>query len=307
MNNETLFKRVSIGVVAENKPLGTNIVEVVPIELLPMVDGELKSGTNTDIASTEDGSGQQVEFRVNMSNSVSATWKGDATNRFSSPDVRRGSRVELWQYANTDKYYWSILDEPGTCVRKRETVTYVFSNTTDETVTVPTPDTHWIVEVSTHNKTITLKTNDNDGEYTFFNVQFDLKNGFYVIEERDGAKILRNAKEDQFHINTNQGGIIDLTKRKLTVDVDDIDFLVKNKTLLTGELFNVTANTTQIDSKTTNINSSTTTVPNGSMKVGASLGVSGNAAFTGGISHQGKSIGIDHIHNTPKGPSGPVM
>ena len=71
-------------------------------------------------------------FAIQTTNAIRAEWLGDSTNRITPPDVRRGEKVQIFQYSNVDKYYWQTITQPGVNVRKKETIVEAISNTTDE-------------------------------------------------------------------------------------------------------------------------------------------------------------------------------
>ncbi len=103
--SESAYRLISIGYVAENKLRTEHTVEISLTELSPMLNGELKSNVDTINFDGLDAKGNPYAGQVNISNTIMATWKGGLGNRISSPDVRRGDRVEIYQFGNTDKYY----------------------------------------------------------------------------------------------------------------------------------------------------------------------------------------------------------
>ena len=114
----------SIGVVASNKALSSNVIEVTPIEELPMLDGEIDSNTTNETAKGVDASGKNYQSSVTMGNSIQAEWlRLGSANRMTSPDVRRGESVIIYQFGDADKYYWNTLKNDSQ-LRKLETVVY---------------------------------------------------------------------------------------------------------------------------------------------------------------------------------------
>lgn len=221
MFNSSQMRLISVGYVAENKPRSTNEVEISLSEIHPFINGELVSGVVEDSVECVDSNGQSLTFKVKTSNTIRATWKGDGTNRYSSPDVRRSEMVNVYQFGDTDKYYWEAVAMPGVNTRKLETVQHVYSNTTKEDETELTAENSWNEEINTHDGHWTRKTNKSNGEKFAYTQQINARGGNVVLIADDaGAHNSLNSVDDEHLIETASGGSISLEKRKLTIDVD---------------------------------------------------------------------------------------
>ena len=126
--------RKSIGHAASNLPLDSNMLEVYPVEEVGYTDGEINDHQETIEMTGIDAQGNEYSDVIKTSNSVLAEWLPWGSNRYTAPNVRRGEKVMLWQYAEVDKYYWTIMGTEDH-LRRLETVIYNFSNTRDESVT----------------------------------------------------------------------------------------------------------------------------------------------------------------------------
>jgi hypothetical protein len=183
----SVIGRYSLGVVAENKPLDTNLIQVIPVEALNLFDGELSSETVKlkDGGLNEDGS--IYTLSVEMGATIEAEWFG-TTNRFTSPDVRRGEQVWIWQSENADKYYWTSLGRDDD-LRRLETVIYRWSGFPDIPNEEITLDNSYYFEVSTHKNVVTLQTSQRHGEFCRYTFQFDTGNGRATIQDDIGNVI----------------------------------------------------------------------------------------------------------------------
>lgn len=227
----SMYTLISIGSAAENKLRGTPDLRVSLTELHPMISGELTSDITSDTVEGIDSKKNQWSAQVFLSNTVLAKWRGDGSNRISSPDIRRGERLDIWQFGKTDQYFWSVHDpQTETSVRKRETVTHVFSNTVDEEDNKPSAENSWVQEVSTHDKVATLiKTTKSDGEQWEYLVQVDAKSGTVVIADDLDNYIQVNSGESTIEVETSMGARVFLNKK-------DIEMFCENYTLnVSGE------------------------------------------------------------------------
>lgn len=177
----------SYGKVAENKPLNSKVIQVTPTEILPMVDGELKSNPQSLEVTGTRPDGTTYSSAVLTDNVLEATWFPLGSNRATAPDVRRDEEVLIWRYADTDKYYWTDtgLTEH---LRRLETVTYRWSATTED-VKELTYNNTYSLQVSTHGKHVTLHTSSANGEPYEYTVQINAAEGAIVIQDNVGNLI----------------------------------------------------------------------------------------------------------------------
>lgn len=304
MNDTSQFRMISIGYVAENKLRTTNEVEVSLTELRPFINGELVAGVKEETVECVDSFGRALSFKVKTSNTIKATWLGEGTNRISSPDVRRSEQVHLYQYGNTDKYYWKAVTMPGSNTRKLETVITAYSNTTDETQNAMTPETAWSEEVNTHDGHWTRKTNKSNGEPFAYTQQINAKDGSAVLIADDaGAHQSLDSTEDRHITETAAGGSMILEKRKLTIDVDVIEIKAAKEAIIKTPkgTFNIAKGTWTGD---------LTFIGN---MVGDAVGTytfNGNVITNKGLTNKGKDVGGTHGHTAVRsGPdtSGPPV
>ena len=281
--NESLLKPISIGYVANNKLRNTIDIEVILAETTPFVSGELVSGATQLSVDGVAPNGDAQTFTIQTTNAIRAEWLGDGTNRISAPDVRRGEKVQIFQYSNVDKYYWQTITQPGVNVRKKETIIEAISNTTDETQTQLTAENSWYKEFSTHDKRITIKTNKSDGEKWAYTLQLDVGSGNLVFADDTGMFVQVNSEDETIELGTTSGGLVKLVKKVLTLDNLD-EFIVNSK----KGSFNIGE-----------------TEWKGSVNYSAgTYTYKGKATFKSGIFDNNKSIGVDHQHSNVRNGDG---
>lgn len=277
VGDNSLFRLVSVGVVAENKLRTTNEVEVLLNELNPFLHGELKSDTVEDIAEGVDRQGNSFSVMAKMSNTIKAKWKGDGTNRTSAPDVRRGERVEVWQFSNADQYYWSVLREPGSNVRRLETVVTTFNNSQDESQTESTKNNSWYNEVSTHDGHMTIKTNKSNGEPFAYTIQLNAKEGNFVIADDAGLYIQANSAERHIEFDNGGGTYLSLNKKKTILNTGSLEVSAPDGITFNASKFNMV------------VDNITSTGSN--FKINSNVDIAGST-----FKHNGVNVGSTHFH-----------
>lgn len=301
---QSQLRVISIGYVAENKARSTREVEISLVEALPFIHGEIDSNLVQETVDCKSSNGDSLSFSVYTSNTIRAKWMGDGTNRVSSPDVRRGDKVEVLQYGDTDQYFWRAYNDPNAPnVRKLETVVTAYSNTKDETQNEPNPDNSWIHEVNTHEKTVTFKTNKADGEPFAYTTQIDAKSGNVVVADDIGNYIQMNSKDQHIELETAAGGRIEIKMEDIIMTCLNFTLNAKENITVNGKKAMVTVPTTEWEG---NIAQKGNYSLQGDMtgKAGGTYTFNGNVVTQGGITNNGKNIGAEHTHKGVQSGSG---
>lgn len=206
----------SIGIVAENKKLSSDEVEVTPTEELPFLDGELTPKTSDYKGGAQDAMGRHYQSNVKASVSIKAKWLrfGDS-NRLTPPDVRRGEAVMIFQFGDADKYYWITLKQDSN-LRKLETVIWAISATRNESHATDADHSYYL-EVSSHNKLVHFHTSKADGEPFAYDVQINTKTGCILITDDAGNFISLDSSERRLEMKNADGSHFDMDKTQLTV------------------------------------------------------------------------------------------
>lgn len=223
----------SIGIVAANKKLSSDRIEVVPMEDSPMLSGELSDNIEQYQAKGQSIDGESFDVDMKTTASIQARWLSYTdTNRITSPDVRRGEMVAIYQFSDSDEYWWMTLKQDKT-LRRLETVIYSFSNQRDENNEVDANSSYWF-EVSTHGKYIHLHTSKNDKEPFAYDVQINTKVGCVTITDDDDNWIFLDSKERQIKLHNKDNSFIDINKKKIHINAVD-------QVLVTTKAFEVQA------------------------------------------------------------------
>lgn len=316
---ETQFRPYSLGVAAENKSLTSRHLAITPHEITPGLDGEISFNPEEKIFSGFDKDGNEYQTKVTEDSSITAEWIPFGSNRFIPPDVRRGEPVMIYRLADTDRYYWRCLGLRDD-LRRLETVIYAFNANPDENANGISLDNCYYIEISTHQKLITLGTSQANGEPYGYAIQLDTGEGKFSLEDTlgnmmhlDTGRILwefinaaeTHVKLDKEHIYMFAHNSIEMEGSQL-VHMKTTNFVLEASdsfTLTAGNGIYMEASTisTKSDSVSHDTPEATYT---GNLNVGGSLGVSGGMSTgsegTGGDCNIGGRIvcaGIDSSEN----------
>lgn len=203
------LKPYSVGIVAENKALDSDTVEVSPVEDLPMINGELTTDTQEVSAQGSDKDGKSYSAKSYVTNTVPAIWLPYCNgNRVHAPDVRRGAVVMLYQMADENKYYWTTLKN-DLQLRKLETVLYAFSASQTEGAPVDGQN-YYYLEISTHKKLVTFHTSKANGEPYSYDLQFDTGTGSFTLKDDTNNFFLLDSKQNQIRMENSNGNYFEI-------------------------------------------------------------------------------------------------
>ncbi len=304
----------SYGVSLENKPLNTKDLRVVPMEIVPFIQGEVAENDTEIKVTGVDRFGNNYTASSASTNAVTAEWLPLGSNRATAPDIRRGERIILFRYKNVDEFFW-VVDGRDEHLRRLETVIYRYSNSRDEGEVTITDDNSWSLTVSTHEKHITLKTTKNDGEPFAYTFQINAKEGIVVLTDNatdDGGNYIElNSRDTNIIAKNIDGTYVELNKKVLNLHaLDEINITTKTLNIKTQAINETTDTITTNASSSINTNTSTNTITattthngaatiTGTTTIGGGMSVSGGASINGSLTNNGTDVGSEHIH--PKG------
>lgn len=306
VNKSKLFLK-SVGYASKNLELNSKILEVYPAEEFGYVDGEITDEREVIEETGVDAKGNVYSDKIETSNSLMAEWLPLGSNRATAPNVRRGERVFLLQYADDDKYYWVTAGlDPH--LRRRETVVFNISNTVDESVTELTSENTYSLIFSTHTKEITLQTSKSDGEPFEYIIKLDTEEGVFVVtDDIDNQISLESAERRITLVNSDDSKLV-LDKKNILMQSDDV-IDIKSKTVnITSDNTNVKSTAVKVSTTTYGLSATTATVSAGKYSMsggsitlgGSGLVVNSGSKFNGTITNNGVNIGSTHTHGGVK-------
>lgn len=197
------------------------------METAPMVDGELTDNTEEYEASGSSSEGENFQLNISTTASIKARWLSYFNdNRITPPDVRRGEMVAIYQFSDTDEYWWCTLKQDKT-LRRLETVVYSYSNQREENTAVDAKNSYWM-EVSTHRKLLHLHTSKNDKEPYEYDIQINTKQGCITIKDDDGNYIFLDSADRHIKLRNKDDSFISINKREIHINAPDKILMTTN-------------------------------------------------------------------------------
>ncbi|HWT40122.1 MAG TPA: hypothetical protein VN081_02520 [Dongiaceae bacterium] len=284
----------SFAIVAENKPTSTQEILAVPYEKQPFLDGQIKSNPTKISVTGTDAQGNTFQASATSDMVIKATWlKGSNTGQQTAPDVQRGERVQLYRYADTDKYYWISLGLDDH-LRRGETVIRTYSGTLDASGDGTKPGNCWYSEISTHTGMATFATSVKNGEAAGYIIQLNAKKGVFLFQDSNGNQIEIDSLNSLILLINAQKTAIALNQKNIQMSAPDSISIqaTNNVSLNAGKAVSIQAGTT-LDLKagsTSSIAATTLTITaetnvDGDLTVssGKSATFGGNCTFNGSV------------------------
>lgn len=312
MLDQTKLQRYSLGIAGETLKAGQRQLEVVPIERAGFLDGEFTGGNKPLQSQGQDRTGLEYQKSINTSNTVTAMWYPGTSNRIFPPTITKGEQVVLYRYADTDQFYWTA-EGMSDHLRATDTLSVGVSAKGKSDEEPLGPDNSYHFEMSSENKTITLKTSQANGEVCLFTAQFNMEKGFFEVATHAGDMVQIDFPSKSVAMQNSAGSRVEMNGKKVTIEApDSIEMITKSLIVnASTEIKVTTTNYTLQANASAKISSANVEIAGVTTKLGgstlafsyATAGASGGTyswggehTYTGTISHNGKSIGIDHKH-----------
>lgn len=200
----------SLGIVVQDKPNGSNEIEVTPIEDIPNITTAYKDYKPKFEVELPDAKGVKRKSTVVGKGTIKAKWFPlNNSNRVTSPNVIKNETVMLYRYADSEDYYWNTMfHEPK--VRRLEKVKYAFGNKSQPLQEWDDGSSYWF-EVSTlkGEKWIKLHISNNDGEVTGYDVMFNARTGEFSLTDTEGNSVKINSIDKVCHIKMGKAIILE--------------------------------------------------------------------------------------------------
>lgn len=209
----------SIGIVAQNKERGTNECLFWPIEILPNLDVELTTDAVDIRKNAVDFYEEEYYVAIKKGAVIPAKWMGE-TNRATSPDLRKGEQVELWQSGDSKRWFWKSMGRDED-LRREETVVYTFRAKPDIPDADPSPDDTYTLTVSAHDKHITLQTSQANGEACTYRMNFNLADGVFTLNDNVNNHIFLDSINKHIQMKNADATMLELNKKVINMNASD--------------------------------------------------------------------------------------
>lgn len=244
---------IGIGVVAATKDTNTDQILVYIPSLFPNADGRISANPKQVERTSVNAQGEQVKSNLLHSNVLPAYWKNMTdSNRTSSPDVREGSKVAIYQVPGQNKLYWT-LDGVNVDTMRLETVFYNWSASPEVGENTPGDiNNTYQMKISTRDGLMALRTSQANGEKVAFDIQINAMDGVMQFGGSEMGFIVWDELNHSFTYSNADGAIFKIDKKSMTVRMPDtlnlfIDKIINIKT----ETLRLQADLLQADVKLT--------------------------------------------------------
>lgn len=290
----------SMGVAASNKELESMELQVVPTEVLNLLDGEVISLPFDSTVTGVRANGTEYSTKVVLDTALNCLWLPYGSNRDTAPDVRRGERVLIFRYADTDQFYWKELGWDDH-LRRGETVRYRFSATVDENADMDDPNNWYTIYVSTHLGMIEINTTDANKELSRYRFQLNTKDGVFLIKDSHGNFIQLESVIKAISMQNGDGTLFQAAQKTFYAYAPDTLSLEGGKTMtletlqlyLKAQKINLAADdsidlateTLSVQLATLNLNAAVANVKVGTTNWEGNFNLKGNFGLNGNMSN----------------------
>lgn len=216
----------SIGIVAEDKPRGNERCKIIPIETNFVNPTQVESVESLN--EKQHASDNAMDnLQVTTGNAITAKWWKFNSNRVNPPDVKKEDYVLILRLGKTDIYFWIDLNFAN--VKRLEDAVYAWSADPDNQMADDLSNAY-VLNISSIDKHITLRTTMLNGEKAAFLFQFDNANGTWQCVDQKGNKYYLNSVEDDLgfenamlsKININKEDMFLFSKKSINLETQTI-------------------------------------------------------------------------------------
>lgn len=215
------FKPYSIGIVADNKTLESSEILVIPVEINPFIDGDLGSEVEEIESKGKNHEDEEYTLKVKKSKVIKCKWLKWGGQRATAPDVRRGMRVMIYRFSDSNHFYWTSLGLDDHLYRL-ETITWLVSDDPEGTGDTPKSiDNSHSITMSAHDKYIQLQTVNTNGEEFTYKFKFDLDESIVTLTDDVDNYIYLDSKNTVIRAHNAEGTFAELNQKNINMYAPD--------------------------------------------------------------------------------------
>lgn len=205
---------IFVGEAVADKEHDSRELKVQLTEQMPFMEGELVEIENE----VQVGESSQIK----TTNYVTATWFGVFTNRAYPPDIYRGEQILVFNYGDSDLYYW-LSGGRDDKMRKTERYRIHIANE-QKTVKELSDENTYFFELDTlHNKHVHIQTSDSDGEEFIYMIKLDAKENTIRICDNADNEIVIESELPRVFLRNGDGSFVDINRKNVVLNaVEDL-------------------------------------------------------------------------------------
>lgn len=211
------LKEIGLGVVVKDKNNTSNIIDVLPLELITLADGQITSNIDSINGIITDAKNNKINSSINIGAAIKAEWlRGNNSNRLTSPDVRIGERVRLFQYSNLHKFYWQT-SHGDFDTRDNEHVVYLYVADKEKGSKEIDSDLNgYTITISSRDGYLELNTTKSNNEKFQYNIKLDCKGGKFELKDDVENRIYLDSSQNDIQFKNGNNSFIRLNKENIT-------------------------------------------------------------------------------------------
>lgn len=246
MVEQSGFAIYSLGIVAKDMPLNSNITEVFATEKMSQLRGSINDKQSID-TTLKDMSGNNITANVDTTMTLSCKWLPIGNSCvITPPSVCKGEAVIIYTNSGTDEYFFTTL---GTDLDLRKLDSYtLFVSAKPGVDTADWRKKGYAFTMDAKNKYVAITTSKFNGEAAAYQIDLDTGKGIFTISDD---------RDNYIQLQTTRGKLI--IKVAEGVEVTAKDTVFKTNTFSVGNgagelmdilqsLCNILATETHVDS-----------------------------------------------------------
>jgi hypothetical protein len=244
-----LLNFVGMGTVMGTKDTNTDVIMVHCKGLFPTADGRLVANAQTVEQTSQNARGEDYTSKNLHTNFFPATWRNmESGARLTSPDVREGSQVAIYQVSGQNGYYWTTQGVNSDTFRC-ETIVYGWSANPNLTENTPfNVDNYYTMKIDTRTGLMALRTAQSNSEKSAFDIQVNGMDGIVSIGGSQGNYFVVNDDEHSFTFQNADGSVININKQVFALYVKDkASIFADNQINIKTKELNIQAETCNVD------------------------------------------------------------
>lgn len=229
-----LINFLGVGTVTATKQTGSNEIMFYLPGLAAAADGRTVAVAEQETKKTLNRYDEETTSTVLKSNSFVAKWgnMGD-TNRQTSPDVREGSQVAIYQVTGQTTYYWTTYGVNGHTMRLERVVWGYQANPSLNEDTEFNTDNFYTITMDTFAGEVSLRTAQSNGEKSGIEIKVDAMNGKVMVGGTQKSYLVWDDHNQSFTYTNVDKSVLNVTRKKFTGVFED------SATFQTKEQFNI--------------------------------------------------------------------
>lgn len=205
------------GTVVQDKKNDSTKILAYSDDLLPFVTGSITATQMSSNVRSVNSAGERSNVSVKSQNYITAEWRDDTAGHSGyPPDVRAGEQVILYNYGDSDQWYWRSANRNNNA-RRSETWCLMINDTMSNAADL-SDDNCYVIRVDTRRgKEILLQTSKSDGEAFRYKFSVNAETNHITLGDDDGNFIDLDSNVPAITLRNKADSIIKLDNQDIII------------------------------------------------------------------------------------------